>query len=93
MKLRGIGLDIEELPLATGSDSIRRIEIMKLAEHRGLSGRSAARRTYVGDGPWDKASSEELGYDFVAIGHSVKHDVQFSDLSAHSAILEQLGLV
>ena len=89
VKLRAIGIDPTKIPMATSSDAVRRTDIMRLAESRAISG-SVTRRTYFGDGQWDKKAAAELGYDFVAIGGCVDHHVAFQDLQDLEAILGQL---
>lgn len=78
--------------MATGSDASRRTGIMRLAESRATQGLSASRRTYFGDGVWDKRAAGELDYDFVAVGNGVHHPVVFPDLQDIDAILSQLGV-
>lgn len=92
LKLGAIGLDPAEFAMATGSDASRRTDIMRLAEARATQGSVAKRRTYFGDGVWDKRAAGELGYDFVAVGNGVDHDVAFSDLQDIDAILSQVGV-
>lgn len=91
MKLRAIGLDPTTLPMATSSDAVSRTDIMRLAESRA-TGSMVRRRTYFGDGLWDKKASAELGYDFVAIGGRVDHHVAFQDFQDREEILAQLCL-
>ncbi|MYE49600.1 MAG: serine hydrolase [Gammaproteobacteria bacterium] len=90
MKLRAAGLDRYSLPLASGSDAFTRVEIMQIAEKRALGGRKPSRRTYFGDGVWDKRASEELGYDFIAIGDKVQHPARYPDFRRGKAILSRL---
>lgn len=90
MKLRAAGLDRYSLPLASGSDVFTRVDIMQIAENRALDGRDADRRTYFGDGIWDKQASEKLGYEFIAIGDKVKHPTRFPDYRRGRAILSRL---
>ena len=90
MKLRAAGLDRYSLPLASGSDAVTRTEIMQIAENRALEGRAPGRRTYFGDGVWDKQASEELGYDFIAIGDKVQHPARYPDFRRGKAILSRL---
>ena len=92
LKLQGIGLNLDELAVATASDATSRIEIMKIAETRSLNGRIATKKTYFGDGIWDKKASEELNYDFIGVGAGVKHHTIIADLCDHAAIIEQLGV-
>ena len=89
LKLRAIGLDPTNIPMATSSDAVKRTDIMKLAESRATKGLVTS-RTYFGDGPWDKKAAAELGYGFVAIGGRVDHHVAFQDLQDTGAILAQL---
>ncbi|NDY94348.1 HAD family hydrolase [Wenzhouxiangella limi] len=91
LKLRAIGLDPSGLPMATSSDAVRRTEIMRLAESRATQG-VITRRTYFGDGAWDKIAAAELGYGFVAVGHGVDHHVSYPDLRDLETILGQLGV-
>jgi len=92
LKLRAIGLEPNDLAMATGSDASRRTDIMRLAESRATRGAVARRRTYFGDGVWDRKAAGELGYNFVAVGESVSHDVAFADLQDVDAILWHLGV-
>jgi phosphoglycolate phosphatase-like HAD superfamily hydrolase len=91
LKLRSIGLEPSSLAMATSSDAMKRHEIMRLAESRVAQG-PVTRRTYFGDGVWDKKAASELGYDFVAIGGGVSHHVAFPDLLDVEAILRELGV-
>jgi phosphoglycolate phosphatase-like HAD superfamily hydrolase len=91
LKLRGIGLEPDTIPLASSSDSHDRREIIRLAERRALNGQAAVRRTYIGNGTWDKEAASALGYDFVGIGNRVVHEIVFPDLTDHAGILDCLG--
>ncbi|MXW45783.1 MAG: HAD family phosphatase [Gammaproteobacteria bacterium] len=90
MKLRAAGLDRYSLPLASGSDALTRVEIMQIAENRALGGQTARRRTYFGDGIWDKQASEQLGYDFIAIGDKVQHHARYPNFRYKRTILAHL---
>ena len=92
MKLKAAGMDPDEPCFASGSDAFRRVEIMQIAEQRALGGRRASRRTYFGDGIWDKKASLELGYDFIAIGEKVEHPARYPDFRRSEAILAKLGM-
>ncbi|TVR64232.1 MAG: HAD family hydrolase [Candidatus Competibacteraceae bacterium] len=92
LKLRTIGLEPNNLPMATGSDAVRRTDIMLLAESRAADGVVVRKRTYFGDGVWDQKAAAALGYDFVAIGNGVVHHVVFSDFQNRDEILAQLGV-
>jgi phosphoglycolate phosphatase-like HAD superfamily hydrolase len=91
LKLRAIGVSIEGVAMATASDRVARTHIMALAEERALRGTKPRRRTYFGDGAWDKRASAELGYDFIAIGPHVEHHVRFDDFSDPAAVLARLA--
>lgn len=69
LKLMAAGFDQFDIPLATADDAMDRKDIMLTALDRlGESFRSI---TYYGDGPWDRDSSEQLGWDFVAVGEKL----------------------
>jgi len=69
LKLRAAGFGHFDIPLATADDALDRKDIMLSAlSQLGESFRSI---TYYGDGPWDKESSEQLGWDFVAVGRKL----------------------
>jgi len=92
LKLHAIGVETESMPMASASDSVSRIEIMKVAEERTRDRGEVTRKTYFGDGPWDKAASSQLGYDFIAIGDGVDHHTAFSDFTNLDGIFDRLGL-
>ena len=92
MKIRAIGLDPQALCLASASDAVSRVEIIRLAEQRALRGRQTERRAYFGDGPRDRRASQALGYDFIAIGEHVEHPARYSDFGFAETILTELGL-
>lgn len=92
LKLAHVGIDAQRLAFASSSDARARTEIMRLAAERAVRGKAFRRATYFGDGPWDRRASAELGYDFIAVGHAVAHDVVYADLRDAEAILAQLGL-
>ncbi len=91
LKLNTIGLDTTALSVATASDATERTAIMEIAERRALPDHTATRRTYFGDGAWDKRACQVLGYDFIAVGDRVEHHTAFEDLSDQPAILSVLG--
>ncbi len=92
LKLRAIGLDPHQFALATGSDAISREEIIEIAADRSLRGIKAARKTYFGDGLWDKRASEALGYEFIGVGDRVDHHTTFLDYRNVEEILTHLGV-
>ena len=92
MKLEGVGIETAGLVLASSSDAHSRTEIIKLAERRALAGKDISRKTYFGDGIWDKRACEILDYNFIAIGDNVDHDTRFPDFLSVQAIISHLGL-
>ena len=92
LKLAHAGIDMNRIAFASSSDARARVDIMRLAAQRALAGAPFRRATYFGDGPWDRRASADLGYDFVAVGHAVTHDVAYADLRDTEAILEQLRI-
>jgi phosphoglycolate phosphatase-like HAD superfamily hydrolase len=92
MKLKSIGINSEDYIIATSSDAISRKEIIMIAEKKALSGRISAQKTYIGDGVWDKKASEELDYNFIAIGNKVDHKIKFDDFRSNEEIYKILGI-
>lgn len=92
MKLEAAGMDPGGLCLASGSDALTRVGIMQIAAERALNGAKASTTAYFGDGVWDKRASEELSYQFIAIGNNVNHPVRFADFQEPAPILKALGL-
>jgi len=78
MKLEAAGLDVSGIALATSSDHIARVEIMKIAEARAVD-RLLLSRTYFGDAAWDKTASKALDYNFVLLGDRVEHHQTLPD--------------
>ena len=92
LKLRAIGLDPHQFALATASDAISREEIIEIAADRSLRGTNAVRKTYFGDGLWDKRASEALGYEFIGVGNRVDHHASFLDYRNVEKICTHLGV-
>ena len=88
-----LGLDPRQLPIASSSDAVSKVKVMRIAERRALPSGGAKRRTYFGDSPYDKEASRNLGYDFIAIGERVKHRPRYSDFRETESILEELELI
>ena len=93
LKLRLVGIDAERLAFASSSDALARTEIMRLAARRAMQGTAFSRATYFGDGPWDRRASEQLGYDFIAVGKAVAHTHAYDDLRDTDAILARLEVL
>jgi len=92
LKLRLVGIDAERLAFASSSDAQARTEIMQLAARRAMQGAAFRRATYFGDGPWDRRASEQLGYDFIAVGRAVAHPHAYDDLRDTDAIVARLAV-
>jgi len=93
LKLRLVGIDPERLAFASSSDALARTAIMQLAARRAMQGAAFSRATYFGDGPWDRRASEQLGYDFIAVGKAVAHTHAYDDLRDTDAILARLEVL
>ena len=92
IKIRGIGLDPLRLPLASSSDAMSKVAIMRIAERRALPNDNAQRKTYFGDSRYDEEVSRELGYDFIAMGENVDHHLRYPNFLDAESILDDLGL-
>jgi phosphoglycolate phosphatase-like HAD superfamily hydrolase len=66
LKLESSGFDINGLPIATSDDAVDRAEIMRCALAR--LDENVTSVTYYGDGIWDRAACEALGWSFIAVG-------------------------
>ena len=65
MKLVSAGFAHSGVPLASSDDAHARVEIMRRCREQ-LS--PAASTVYFGDGEWDRAAAESLGWGFVGVG-------------------------
>lgn len=93
-KLLAIGFDTSKFPntsFASSNDHVARTDIMRCSEQQ-LALSDKDRRIYFGDGPWDQLASQQLDYEFVAIGDKLKHSPQFEDFSRAEDIFEALAL-
>lgn len=69
-KLRSAGLDVSGIPLVSADDHHDRAMILSMC---GDALRIPDNEfTYVGDGPWDKETTQKLGWDFIGIGPRVR---------------------
>jgi beta-phosphoglucomutase-like phosphatase (HAD superfamily) len=91
LKLKSAGIDFGSIPLASASDHVSRIEIMKLAALQATGGRVLP-CTYFGDGSWDKKACEELGYHFVMVGNRLKHQPSILNFDSCAEVLACIGL-
>lgn len=85
LKLAAAGFDRFEIPLATADDALDRKDIMLAA--LAQLGDAFHSITYYGDGPWDRESSQQLGWDFVAVGETL------GGLESYETLLQQAGSV
>ena len=92
MKLAAIGVSVDGIGFASGSDAHARTRIMELAAERALRGAMPATRTYLGDGAWDQRACAELGYRFIAIGRALEHEPRFDDYADRDAVLACLAV-
>lgn len=92
IKLNAIGLDPNQLSVASSSDATDKVDIIRIAERRAMPSGGAKRKTYFGDKPYDQETSRKLGYDFIAIADNVEHHVTYSDFRDTESILGNLGL-
>lgn len=95
MKLHSAGIDTGNIPIASSNDHFVRTEIMKVAESK--TGReNFTRKTYFGDGAWDKIASAQLGYNFVLVGVNgdadVSHHQYINDFTAVEQAMGFIGL-
>ena len=81
LKLSTAGFDVIGLPLATSDDAVERTEIMEIALAR--IGQKTDAITYFGDGEWDRAACDRLGWSFVAVGSALGGIESY-----HEAIIE-----
>ena len=77
IKLQAAGIPYERAPLASSDDAADRADIMMHAL-RSL-GKDVALVTYFGDGPWDRAASDRLGWSFVGVGAAIGGIDSFHD--------------
>ena len=92
IKVRAIGLDPGRLPIASSSDAMSKVDIIRIAERRALPDGGALRKTYLGDSSYDREVSQHLGYDFIGIRGNVAHRPSYPDFSDAGSILDELGL-
>lgn len=69
-KLKCCGIELDEFPHATSSDTPRRRDIIPLAAHR--AGFPLSPVVYFGDAPWDVKVSAALGIPMIGIGRQVE---------------------
>ncbi len=93
-KLRCCGINLEDFPHATSSDTPRRRDIIPLAASRAGFPLSAV--VYFGDAPWDVRVSGLLGIPMIGIGRRIEQlralgvKYVFRDYSEADAIIRVL---
>lgn len=94
MKLKAVGIDVSKMTFASSSDAPSRTEIMALAAFRAKqdSGMTFKRRIVFAEGEWNQRASQELGYDFVAVGKKLSHHTHIPSLSYYQAALSRLNM-
>lgn len=95
-KLGAAGYPLNRLVMATADDEAVRAEIMMTAYERAIE-RSGVDLfetiTYVGDAPWDKVATAQLGWRFIGVGDRVKDAaVWLADFSDEKANQKALNL-
>ncbi len=91
LKLKSAGINADSITVASSSDNMSRIEIMKFAALQATGGRNIP-CTYFGDGSWDKKACEELGYNFVMVGNKVKHYPSIGNFESYAEEIKCIGL-
>jgi len=107
MKTQAIGLDLQNIPVATSNDAVSREDIRKLSEKKAKNINNINKFesvVYVGDGVWDLDTSNSLGYHFIGIGKGERASLlkekgavhiipDFSKPEDFFDILESIGVV
>lgn len=94
-KMACCGMDLEEFPHATSSDTPRRRDIISLVTSR--AGASTSDVVYFADAPWDLVVSRALPIRMIGIGRRIDRLAElglehtFSDFRDHEGILEALA--
>lgn len=68
LKLRAAGIPMAGVPLATSSEAVHRVDIIRLAVSAATKGGESGDVVYVGDGSWDVRACRELGIGFIGRG-------------------------
>ena len=90
LKLSSAGIDISSFPLATSSDRVSRVEIMRYAEQQATGGK-AMPCIYFGDAWWDREACGQLGYSFVLVGNKFTHTPAIQSYRSAEDVLALLG--
>ena len=94
LKLRAAGIDASKITFASSSDAASRTEIMALAAFRAKqdTGMTFKRRIVFAEGEWNQRASQELGYEFVAVGKKLSHHTYIPSLSFYQAALSKFDI-
>lgn len=90
-KLEAAGIDASNLPIATSNDHYDRSTIMQIARQKSGCNETTP-CTYFGDGAWDKAACQKLGYNFVLVGHRAEHEQRIDNFMQVKTALDYIGL-
>lgn len=91
LKLASAGIAFANIPLASSSDHMSRVEIMKIAAAKANLEKSSL-CTYFGDACWDKEACEQLGFNFVLIGNKLKYQPSFQNFQLTNELMSCIGL-
>lgn len=80
LKLESAGFPLDGIHLSTSSEHEDRVSIMRSAITQSYG--VPARITYYGDGEWDRTASQELGWNFVPVGATLKGILHFNEVAA-----------
>ena len=80
IKLATAGFPLENIPLVGSDELPNRLAIMSQA--LSLLGSDFSSITYFGDGPWDRAAANMLGWEFVPVGESIGGILNYRSVSA-----------
>lgn len=67
LKLSAAEVSFDGIPMATASDEIRRVDIIRKARSLATAGAVPSQVVYVGDGPWDVRACAELQIGFIGV--------------------------
>lgn len=93
-KLACCGIDIDDYPHATSSDTPFRAEIIRVAAKR--AGIPLSSSVYFADGTWDVKATQSLGVPMIGIGRKIEAlkelqvPTRFRDYSSKDSILESV---
>lgn len=91
LKLKSVGINFTNIPIASSDDHYKRTEIMKVACKMASKNRDLP-CTYFGDESWDKKACEELNINFVLVGNKIKHSQVIKDFREINKVMAYIGL-